>query len=374
MQVSTLNFIKTALKNNAHMAFDSAEILSHEIGKNCVKEYLVALAVFLVAVLVLKIFKYVVLTKLIAIFAKTRTDFDNLLITIVDDVGWSFYMLLALYFALKFIQMPSFIETLVYYAVLVAVVYYAVKGIQELIDYGTRKVILKRQKEEKAKEIDTSVIDVLNRILKGVVWALAIIVLLQNFGYNVSGLVAGLGIGGIAIAFALQNVLNDIFSSFSIYFDKPFETGDFIIIGGDLGVVKKIGIKTTRLESLWGQEIVISNRELTSTRINNYKKMGNRRIHFTFGVVYDTPTEKLKKILEIVKDIFDGLELAHLDRVHFKEFGDFSLNFEIAYYVHTGDYNKYMDVQQEINFGLKERFEKEGIEFAYPTQTVFVNK
>jgi small-conductance mechanosensitive channel len=138
--------------------------------------------------------------------------------------------------------------------------------------------------------------------------------------------------------------------------------------------VKKIGIKTTRLQSLWGQEIVISNRELTSTRINNYKKMERRRIHFTFGVVYQTPTKKLKKILQIVKDIFDEIELADLDRVHFKEFGPFSLNFEVAYYVDTGDYNKYMDTQQKINFALKEKFEKEGIEFAYPTQTIFLNK
>lgn len=355
------------------MTFDFTPILTQTIGENYVKDYLVALAVFVLAAAVLKIFKYSILNKLKEISSKTRTDLDNLLIKIIDNVGWSFYLLLSLYLALKFIQIPDFIGTLVYYAVLAAVTYYVVKGIQELIDYGTRKVILKRREEE-GEEIDTSVIDVLNRLMKGLVLAVAIIVLLQNFGYNVSGLVAGLGIGGIAIAFALQNVLDDIFSSFSIYFDKPFEKGDFIIVGGDLGVVKKIGIKTTRLESLWGQEIVVSNRELTSTRINNYKKMENRRIHFTFGVIYDTPTKKLKRILEVVSEIFDKIELARLDRVHFKEFGDFSLNFEVAYYVHTGDYNKYMDVQQEINFGLKARFEKEGIEFAYPTQTVIVNK
>ncbi|MFQ6137326.1 MAG: mechanosensitive ion channel family protein [Candidatus Hydrothermarchaeales archaeon] len=354
------------------MAFNIMEILNYTIGNNYVKDYLLALAVFLLAVIVLKIFKYVIINKLKKISAKTRTELDELLIKIIDKVGWPFYLLLSLYIALQFIQIPNFIETALYYVILVLVTYYVIIGIQDLIDYGTHKIILKRREEE--KEVDTSVIDLLSKILKGVLWGVAVIFILSNLGYNVSTLIAGLGIGGIAIAFALQNVLSDIFASFSIYFDKPFKIGDFIIVGDDLGVVKKIGIKTTRLQSLWGQEIVISNRELTSTRINNYKKMEKRRIHFTFGVVYNTSTEKLKKILKIIKEIFDKIELADLDRVHFKEFGNFSLNFEVAYYVDTGDYNKYMDTQQEINFAIKERFEKEGIEFAYPTQTVFVNK
>lgn len=349
------------------------EFLAYIIGNNPVKDYLLAIAVFGLAVLILKIFKYAIIDKLKKIAAKTRTELDDLLIKIIDKVGWPFYLLFSLYIALKFIQIPNFIETALYYVLFVVVTYYVVRAGQDLIDYGTRQLILKRQREEK-EEADTSVIDLLSKILKGVLWAVAVILILSNLGYNISALVAGFGIGGIAVAISLQSVLSDIFSSFSIYFDKPFKVGDFIIVGDDLGVVKKIGIKTTRLQSLWGQEIVISNNELTSTRINNYKKMESRRVHFTFGVVYDTKTEKLKKVLEIVKDIFDGVELADLDRVHFKEFGDFSLNFEVAYYVSTGDYNRYMDTQQEINFALKEQFEKEGIEFAYPTQTVFVNK
>jgi len=354
------------------MKFNILEILAYTIGNNSVKEYLVALAIFVLAIIVLKIFKYVIIDKLKKISAKTKAEIDDVLIKIIDKVGWPFYLLLSLYIALKFIQIPSFIETALYYAILVVVTYYVIRGIQDLIDYGTRKLILKRQEEE--KEADTSVIDLLSKILKGILWVVAVILILSNLGYEISALIAGLGIGGIAVAIALQNVLSDIFASFSIYFDKPFKVGDFIIVGDDLGVVKKIGIKTTRLQSLWGQEIVISNRELTSGRINNYKKMRKRRIHFTFGVVYSTSTKKLKKILKIVRETFDEIELADLDRVHFKEFGDFSLNFEVAYYVDTGDYNEYMDTQQEINLGIKERFEKEGIEFAYPTQTVFVNK
>jgi len=348
------------------------EILAYVMEDNSPGDYLFAAGVFIASALVLKVFKFVIIGKLKKITAKTKTEIDDLLLRIIDNMGWRFYLLLSLYIALKFITVPAFLDKYLSYVLLVVFTFYIVKGTQNLIDYWTHNASIKRQQE--AEDADTSVIDLLGKISKGVLWFVAVLLILSNIGYDISALVAGLGIGGIAVAFALQNVLSDIFSSFSIYFDKPFKIGDFIIIGDDLGVVKKIGIKSTRLESLWGPEIVISNRELTSTRITNYKKMEKRRILFSFGVVYRTKTEKLKKILKIINDIFDGIELAELNRAHFKEFGDFSLKFDVAYYVGTGDYNQYMDIQQEINLALKERFEKEGIEFAYPTQRVFVDK
>jgi len=336
------------------------------------KDYLVALLVFVLTTIILKVFKYVIISKLKSIAAKTKIEFDDLLIKIIDDIGWPFYLLVSLCLSLQFIQIPDFIETGVYYVTFIVVTYYVIRGLQTLIDYGTHKIILKRQKEE--KKVDTAVIDLLSKILKACLWIVAVILILSNLGYNVSTLIAGFGIGGIAIALALQNILTDIFASFSIYFDKPFQIGDFIIVGDDLGVVKKIGIKTTRIQTLQGEELVISNKELTETRIHNYKKMEKRRIVFSFGVIYETPTEKLKKIPTIIKDIIDKIELADIDRVHFNKFGDFSLNFEVVYYLNSSDYNKYMDTQQEINLAIKERFEKEGIEMAYPTQTIFVNK
>ena len=188
------------------------------------------------------------------------------------------------------------------------------------------------------------------------------------------GVAVGMGVAGIAIAFALQNVLSDVFSAFSIYFDRPFEIGDFIIVGEYAGIVTKIGMKSTRVKLLQGEELVLSNRELTSASVRNFKKMKKRRIMFHFGVTYDIPLKKLKKIPEMVKKIIDGVELADADRVHFREYGDFSLNFEVVYYMKIGDYVRYMDTQQEINFAIKEAFEKEGIEMAFPTQTIFLNK
>ena len=354
------------------MAFDITKILAYTFFGNSVEEYIIALAVFILTIVALKFFKRVIIEKLKKLAGRIKGEFDDLLINIVDSIGWSFYVLLALWTAFQFIRLPEKLGNYFSYFVLIVGVYCVVNALREVINFGASTLIQKRQ--TKGKKVDVSSINLLSGILQGILWLIAILFILQNMGFDITILVTGLGIGGLAIAFALQNILGDIFASFSIYFDKPFEVGDFIILGGDLGVVKKIGIKSTRIECLWGQEIVISNKELTETRINNYKKMEKRRLHFGFGVVYETQTAKLRKILDIVTDIFKDIELADLDRVHFKEFGDFSLNFEVAYYVGTGDYNKYMDTQQTINFALKEQFEKEGIEFAYPTQTVFVNK
>ncbi len=353
-----------------YTALNITEMLNYTIMDNSVKNYLVAIAVFIFAIIVLKIFKYVVLRNLKRIAAKTKFKFDNLLIEIVDRFGWPFYVLIAIDIAINFLVVPDILRSLLYYAIIISLTYYAVRAVQSLIDYGTG--ILVRQRFAEEKEADTSVIDLLSRFAKGVVWIIAVLLILHNIGYDITTLIAGLGIGGVAIALAMQSILGDIFASFSIYFDKPFQVGDFIIFGNDMGVVKNIGIKSTRIQALQGQEIVVSNKQLTETIVNNYKKMEQRRVVFSFGVKYETSTEKLKKITEIVKDIVAKIELVRLDRVHFFEFGDFSLIFEVVYYVATGDYTRYMDVQQEINLALKERFEKEEIEFAYPTQTVIV--
>jgi small-conductance mechanosensitive channel len=221
---------------------------------------------------------------------------------------------------------------------------------------------------------DETVIRFISFIFKGLMWVFLLIMILQHVGYNVSALLGGLGIVGLAIAFAVQNILEDIFSFLSIYFDKPFRVGDFIVISGDSGIIQRIGIKTTRIKTLEGQELVISNKELTSIRINNYKKMDRRRVSFSFGVEYATTNEQLKKINDIVCSIFDKLDIVDLDRVHFKGFGDFALIYEVVYYVNSPDYKVYMDVQQKINFDIKESFEKESIEMAFPTQKIILEK
>lgn len=361
------------------MDFSILSILNYDLAGNLVMNYLISLVLFIVALILLRIFKFVIVKKLKTISKKTKTKIDDLLIDFIESINWFFYILIALYISLKYIQIPNFIDTGLYYLVLIFITYYTVRLVSYLIDYTTNIYMSKKEntkagREKKIKEEHSSIIELFVKFLKAIVWFIAIILILSNLGYDVSSLLAGLGIGGIAIALALQNILSDVFASLSIYFDKPFQIGDFIVVGDNMGTVKKIGIKTTRLESLWGEEIVMSNRDLTSAVVKNYKRMRRRRAQFSFGVTYETPTRKLKKVLKIIEDIFKKIDIAELDRVHFKEFGDFSLNFEVVYYINTKDYKKYMDIQQDIGFRLKDAFEKHGIEFAYPTQTIFLNK
>lgn len=358
------------------MSLNFVKILDYILWNNLIKEYLIAFGFFVLSIFVLRFFKYVVIRKLKALTDHTRIEFDNLLTSIIDSFGWPLYSFLALYLSSRFIQLPELFEKIIYFLFLFSLAYYLIQGLQKIINYSFERLIKKEEKEEKGggKGIDPSVIRLLRKVTKFVLWLLAVIIILQSLGYNLSTLIAGLGIGGIAIAFAIQGVLSDVFSSFSIHLDKPFQVGDFIIVGNDTGVVKKIGIKSTRIQALQGEELVVANKELTETRIHNYKKMKKRRIVFTFGVIYETPAEKIKKIPILIKDIIDKIDLTEIDRVHFKNFGDFSLNFEVVYYLNSSDYNQYMNIQQEINLLIKEQFEKEGIIFAYPTQTVFINK
>jgi small-conductance mechanosensitive channel len=345
------------------------EILSYSLWDNTIANYITATIVFVSILILFRLIKYEIVKKLKSAADRTKAEVDDVLTKIVDSISWYFYIFFAVHVSLNFINVHETVTLFFTYATPIVVVFIVVRSLQQFIDYGMHKLA-----KEKHQETESSIVNILNRIIKGALWAIAFVYIISLFGYNITTVVASFGVIGIALAFGLQHVLSDVFASFSIFFDKPFDVGDFITVGDNLGVVKKVGIRSTRLQSLWGQEVVIPNQELTSTRINNYKKMKRRRVQFSFGVVYDTPAEKLEKALEITKEIVNDVELAELDRVHFKEYGDYSLNFEAVYYINTSDYNKYMDTQQEINLALKKRFEKEKICFAYPTQTVIVNK
>ena len=197
---------------------------------------------------------------------------------------------------------------------------------------------------------------------------------IDNLGYNVTTIIAGLGVGGIAIALAAQNILSDLFSYLVIFFDKPFEVGDFITTNGNSGTVEKIGIKTSHVRSPDGQQLVMPNAEMVKSVIQNFKRLERRRVVFNIGVVYGTPAEKLRSIPQWMKEIISSQKLANFDRAHFNSFGDSSLNFEIVYFIDSADFLVYMDTHHEICLRILEKFEKENVEFAYPTQTLFVNR
>ena len=209
---------------------------------------------------------------------------------------------------------------------------------------------------------------------KLVVWSVVLLLALDNVGVDITALIAGLGVGGIAVALAVQNILGDLFASVAIAFDKPFEIGDFIIVNDMLGVVEYIGLKTTRVRSLWGEQIVMANADLLGSRIRNYKRMQERRIAFSIGVTYETAADQVAAIPGMIKEIVQAQPDLRFDRAHFQKYGDFALIYEVVYYVLSPDYNLYMDRQQAINLAIFRRFAQEGIGFAYPTQTLYLQR
>ncbi len=354
---------------NTYQRMTETSWWQHQIFGNTVGDFIGATVAFIVFLFVFKIFQFIILRRLSILAEKTKTDIDDTLIKIVKSLRPPFYSFIAFYFAVQFLTLGSTLGEVLDSLLVIWVVYQVIIAAQILIEY----VFVKALKNEEDKSAQGA-FGVIKNVIGVVLWMLGLLVILSNMGVNITSVIAGLGIGGIAIAFAFQNILEDLFSSFAILFDKPFKVGDFIIVGEHKGVVQKMGIKTTRLKSLGGEEIVISNKELTSARLQNFKKMEERRIGFTFGVTYETPTEKLKTIQGTVKDIIDSIENARFDRSHFTQFDDSALTFETVYYVTTSDYAVYRNIQQEINLRIKESFEKDSIDMAYPTQTIYLNK
>ncbi len=217
-------------------------------------------------------------------------------------------------------------------------------------------------------------VTIIKVMIKFAVWVGIVLLILDNFDVNITALVAGLGVGGVAIGLATQSILGDLFASLSIILDKPFQKGEFIMVGDMAGTVERIGLKTTRMRSINGEQLVFSNNDLLQSRIRNYEYVAERRNLLNIGVVYGTPLEKLQQIPALMKTIIEANPRTRFDRAHFKSYGEYALNFEIVYFVPEKDFGVFMDVQQEINLAIYAAFEAEGIEFAYPTQTLFVRK
>jgi len=334
---------------------------------NTIHQYVFALQILLATMIIIKIFKIYILSRLKALAQKTDTILDDVIITSIERIGVKFYFAVSLYIALRLLTLPVFIYDVTYAMMVMIVVYYVIRVAGIWIEFLTKKI----QEDE---DRDPHSVEIISKVAKVVIWVIGFVFILQFLGYDVTTLVAGLGIGGIAIAFALQNVLSDIFASFTIYYDKPFKKGDYIVIGQDSGTVLATGLKSTRIQTLQGDELVISNKLLTEERIHNYKKMVERRINFQFGIEYGTPTKKMRKIEPMVKKIFEDIPEARLDSIKFFKFGDFSLIYDVIYFVKNRDYLVYQTVQEKINFAIKEEFEKEKINMAFPTQTLFIKK
>jgi len=328
--------------------------------------------VFVILTALFWFIRTVVLLRAKSFAKKTSSTADDVIVKAVESIKAWVYTFVALYASLQFFTLPQTADLTARGIFSFVVMWQAITVASCFVNYFVRRFLEKDQDGDGVIDSDSATAsNMVTLIAKIVLWAFGTIFVLSNLGIEVTSLVAGLGVGGIAVAFALQGILSDLFASFSLYFDKPFQIGDFIIIGEDIGTVEKIGIKSTRLKTLQGEELIVSNTELTSARVQNFKKMSERRIASQFGITYETAQDKVSQVPDIVKDIFDGIEGARLDRVHFTSFADSALVFELVYFIETSNYTEYLDKQQTFNFDLMRIFAQKGIDFAYPTQTIY---
>lgn len=346
------------------------ELLKREYYGNTVQNYLITLGIIIGGLLLLRLFRKSILKRIKVWTSKTETKLDDYLISGIEKFGLPIFNFIIIYFALQYLTFSVRVDKLIHNAMVVVFAFYAVRMLSSFVQLSLEAFIKSKEDgEEKIKQLGGIML-----IVNGLLWCIGLLFIFNNLGFDVTAIIAGLGIGGIAIALAAQNILGDLFNYFVIFFDRPFEVGDYITVDDKKGTVEYIGLKTTRLKSITGEQLVFSNSDLTNSRIHNFKRMERRRIVFTFGVIYQTTSQQLEKIPTILKGIIETKEGVAFDRAHFQKFSASSLDYEIVYFVETSEYNHYMDLQQKINIEIFNAFAAEGIQFAYPTQTLFLSK
>lgn len=327
-------------------------------------DYLLLLIILAGSFIAFKLILMLIIGRLDYLARTTNNRWDNLLSKGLHRIKWPFLLLVAAWLASKYSTLPAVYNK--YFDVFIIIG--ATWTVANVLAAILKEVVIYRSGPEKNSAGVVQFVTVGSKII---LWIIGLILILSNLGVNVTSLVAGLGVGGIVIAFALQNVLSDLFSSLAIYLDKPFQVGDFISVGADKGWVEKIGIKTTRIKSADGQMIVIGNKDLTNSVIQNFDTLERRRVKFNLSLEYNTNATKCRLALKIIKEAISTTDHADYERAHFYSFGESALLYEVIYYVAGADYKRYMDVQQSINFKIKRGFEQADIVMAYPTQVIY---
>lgn len=346
-----------------------ADFLNRSFLGNTVTDWLIAVVVAAVVMIVFRVGLRVALARMKAFAEKTDTDVDDLVAELLDKTKVLFVALVSLYAGALSLSLPPIVDarlsTVLVLAFLIQAAFWANGIVNYLLDSWAKK------KFEADPTISTALGSV-GFLIRFGVWATFAMLALDNLGVDVAPLVASLGIGGFALAMALQGVLKDLFASLSIIFDKPFAVGDYIQVGDLSGTVEHVGLKSTRIKALTGEQLVFSNSDLLGSRIRNYQSREERRCAFTLGVTYDTTPEKLERIPGMIKEIIEAQENTRFDRSFFMVFGDSALNIDTVYYMQVTDYATYGATHQAINLAIFRRFAAEGIEFAFPTSTVHV--
>jgi small-conductance mechanosensitive channel len=343
------------------------DFLNTEFLNNTLLQYSLFITSLLVCFIAIFIVRRYVLNRLGIWAKKTETQADDLLVKGIEKYLIPILYVMAAFLSFKILTIGTTLTSIINAVAFAVAAFFGAQFISSVLVYLVNKVMLKKHYSE-----NSTAYKWMSITIKMLVWIIVLILYLDNIGVKINSLITGLGIGGIAIAFAAQAVLEDVFCYFSIFFDKPFEEGDFIATGEHTGIVEHIGLKTTRLRSLNGEQLIFSNSDLTGSRISNYKTLKQRRSLFTIGVTYNTEYDKLKEIPTIIKEIVTSIPNTQFGRAHFKSYGDFSLNFEVVFYILDSNYDTYMDINQQVNLRIKQEFENRGIEFALPTKTLHV--
>src|SRR5690625_1879552 len=335
---------------------------------NTVERWLIAAGIIIFGMLLVKLLKGSVFTRLKSLSERTQNNIDNFVLEKFEEFVIPAIYFLIVYWGILSLDLHIQVQNIVEVAFIVVVTYFAIRLISSIFLLMLRSYVIKQENgEEKVRQLGGIML-----IINVVIWSVGLLFLLDNLGYNITAIITGLGSGGIAIALAAQNILEDLFNYFVIFFDRPFEIGDYLVIDEKNGVVEYIGIKTTRIRTLSGELLVFSNGDLSDSRIHNFKKMQKRRIVFSVTISYDTPVSKIRKIPGLLEEIVRSDDRVEFDRSHFKALSDYWLDFEVVYIVKSSDYTIYMDIQQEYNFQILERLSEMDGEIAYPSKTIYI--
>ncbi len=345
------------------------DLLNAAFARNTLREWLLAIATMVLVALVLSAARTILAGRAGAYGTRRPGGAAELLALLLRRTWTLFIAAVAVDGAMFMLPLPDRAAHAVAAAATIVILLQVGVWGSEVISFVIARHITRRTTLD---AVGVTTVSALGVIAKVTLFAVVVLLALDNVGVRVTALVAGLGIGGIAVGLAAQSVLGDLFAAFAIVLDKPFLLGDLIVVNQHQGTVEHIGLKTTRIRSVSGEEIVFSNAELLKNQIHNYKRMYERRVAFSLGVTYDTPSETLARVPTMLEEIIARQPQARFARAHFKTYGDFALRFEIVYYVTSPDYRLFMDIQHAINLDIHRRFAEEGIEFAYPTQTVYV--
>lgn len=331
-------------------------------------EVLPALLACALTITVIKMGLRLAINRLRAVAKRTSTTVDDALVTVLEHTSSTLIWIAGLLVGLTMLPLDD------RWHGRVSQLWFAVVALQ-LGLWGQQvvsQVLVAQQKRLAGGTTLSASATLLSWGLRGALWVVVLLAVLSNIGVNITAFVASLGIGGIALALAVQNILSDLFASLAIAVDKPFEVGDSITVGDVTGTVEQVGLKTTRIRSLGGEQIVMSNAELLKRTVANFKRLQTRRVQFNFGITYDATADEVAAVPPLVRELIEADPQLEFARAHFKGFGESALNFEVVYRVKDSNYDVFMDRQQALNLELMRAFRERGISFAFPTRTVNV--